>query len=228
MRSRRQDRCRGRLDRAEVVERAGAVGCVRSRQPAVVSIAVVARRASSVTSGLRRCIAMTALALAGKPERDQYQQGDDHRALQSGEIIRRALSVVKRPGYAEHGTDSRVAPRWRRTSGPPASSAAVPARRRVNVVSYPADCYPRGMGSAGSWRAWLVAIAVAGTLVASQASPEVREFAGSYPVGAAPAGVTRELALTAAPAEFCDRARQCPPCPPCPAWPPCPPAPCTP
>ncbi|MDX2170243.1 MAG: multicopper oxidase domain-containing protein, partial [Deltaproteobacteria bacterium] len=40
------------------------------------------------------------------------------------------------------------------------------------------------------------------TLAACQRSPEMREFAGSYPSATAPTGVVREFALTAAPTEL--------------------------
>src|SRR6185295_5797340 len=58
------------------------------------------------------------------------------------------------------------------------------------------------MGINGGRRALLAtAAALFGTLVvACQSSPQVREFAGSYPAEASPTGVTREFTVTAAPA----------------------------
>ena len=59
------------------------------------------------------------------------------------------------------------------------------------------------MGTVGTPRVCLVAVggaAVFGALVSCRSSPELREFAGSYPADATPVGVTREFSLTAAPA----------------------------
>src|SRR5947199_1372705 len=59
------------------------------------------------------------------------------------------------------------------------------------------------MGTAGTPRVCRVAVggaAVFGALVSCRSSPELREFAGSYPADATPVGVTREFSLTAAPA----------------------------
>src|SRR5438093_10850219 len=59
------------------------------------------------------------------------------------------------------------------------------------------------MGTVGPPRVCLVAAGGAapfGALVSCRSSPELREFAGSYPADATPVGVTREFSLTAAPA----------------------------